>query len=443
MSRFDPLSMSLDQLISHRETQSTNHNNRKGGRSGPVSLAIKGSTSSNRRATRAGSAAAPYDSNHRGNASRNATNNGTSGNTFRAEVKHESAFKFLLSNTYAGILIGNGGSSVREMMDITDAAVHVSNHADYYPGTKERVIYITGPLAAVNLAQSLVWEMIGQQTDASDREGGIPTTVVTWEPSSAKNNPGQFDEVHVTGRISIPAAAGGLIVGRGGATIRSFSEESGVDSLTIDNKEDGEITQERVLTLSGSVAACMKCTSLILEKLQEGKNDLTHCYVCNGTGYAKVLRGTGNVPASNTFGSGGSVLGGYHGHGHDGHSVAGSSISPRARGNNYSNNNNAFDIDDDFSYSPRPSGRQVFASTGKFLLFFFYYWLSDFCRVLTDKGLFDPTVKTGVCAETLSAHTTIELAVPNAMIGSLLGVQGSTLNEIIGLSGAKVVVSKR
>ena len=52
-------------------------------------------------------------------------------------------------------------------------------------------------------------------------------------------------------------------------------------------------------------------------------------------------------------------------------------------------------------------------------------------------------MKTGVPAETLSANTTIELAVPDNAIGAVLGPQGTTLNEIISLSGAKVVVSKR
>lgn len=353
MSRnIDPLNMSLDQIISHRETSHTN--NQRRGRAGPVSMAIKGSTTSNRRATRQGQAA-PYDPSQRNSShSYHHNNNGSNNNNtgLRAEAKHDAALKFLLSNGLAGTLIGNGGSSVREMMDITDAAVHVSNHADYYPGTKERVIYITGPLAAVNLAQSLVWEMIGQQADASARNNGNPLTVVTWEPSNAKNNPGQYDEVSVTGRISIPSIAGGLIVGRGGNTIRSLADDSGLDSLTIDNKEDGEVTYERVLTLQGSVASCMKCTSLILEKLQEQRHELTtHNYVCNGTGYAKVLRGNNNGGGSS---GGGHVSGGAS-------VTGGSSISPRGGGiiRHHHHDNN----DEDFT--PRNPGRTVFTVSGK------------------------------------------------------------------------------
>lgn len=52
-----------------------------------------------------------------------------------------------------------------------------------------RVIYITGTESEVSLAQSLVWEMIGQQTYDSD--GALN---LIWEPSKAKDNPGEYDK---------------------------------------------------------------------------------------------------------------------------------------------------------------------------------------------------------------------------------------------------------
>lgn len=42
-----------------------------------------------------------------------------------------------------------------------------------------------------------------------------------------------------------------------------------------------------------------------------------------------------------------------------------------------------------------------------------------------------------------TVDTTITLAVPDELIGNILGKQGSTMREIISLSGANVVVSKR
>jgi len=46
-------------------------------------------------------------------------------------------------------------------------------------------------------------------------------------------------------------------------------------------------------------------------------------------------------------------------------------------------------------------------------------------------------------AETLSANTVIELGVADHLVGAILGLQGQGIGEIISLSGAKVIVSKR
>jgi len=56
----------------------------------------------------------------------------------------DSAIKFLLSNSHAGTLIGTGGKAIKELMEVTGAAVHVSAHQQLFPGTDSRVIYITG-----------------------------------------------------------------------------------------------------------------------------------------------------------------------------------------------------------------------------------------------------------------------------------------------------------
>lgn len=191
------------------------------------------------------------------------------------------AIKFLLSNYLSGIFIGNGGSSIREMEQLCDASIHISNVTDTYPGTKERVVYMSGSEPAVTLAQSLMWEMIGQQAYADMSNKGP----LLWNPSHAKDSPGQYDDVVVQGRVTIPAASAGSIIGRGGNVIKGLASETGVE-VTLDSKEDADFSQERVLTICGTVAQCMNFTSRILHRLV--KNNEAH-YVVNGTTYPKRL----------------------------------------------------------------------------------------------------------------------------------------------------------
>lgn len=266
--------MSLDQIIANREhtNHSKNQNQNRGGsqlnRSRPsAQLNVKGSAGS-----RAARRAAPYQQIR--SFPRHSSNDGSTG-----LKKDSAAIKFLLSNYLSGIFIGNGGSSIREMEQLCDASIHISNLHDNYPGTKDRVVFMSGSEPAVTLAQSLMWEMIGQQTYADLSKKGH----LLWDPARAKDAPGQYDDITVEGKITIPALGAGSIIGRGGTTIKTLASETGVE-VTLDAKEDAEFTHERVVTIAGTVAQCMNFTSMILHRLVQN-NEAT--YVISGSTYPK------------------------------------------------------------------------------------------------------------------------------------------------------------
>jgi hypothetical protein len=77
----------------------------------------------------------------------------------------QASFKLLLPSGYIGTLIGTGGSTIKELSELTGAAVHVSDAGAFYPNTSERFCFISGSLKQVNYAQSLLWKMIGMLTE--------------------------------------------------------------------------------------------------------------------------------------------------------------------------------------------------------------------------------------------------------------------------------------
>jgi predicted DNA-binding transcriptional regulator AlpA len=238
-------------------------------------------------------------------------------------------------------------------MEISGASVHISDSQSHYPGTSDRVIYIAGMYNEVNLAQSLIWEMIGQQTFAET----AGKRSIKWSPSEVNpltsGKTGEYDDVLVYGQITIPAAAGGHIVGRSGSHLKFLSDESGVH-IDIDDKMEADSLQtyERVIFLEGTAAACMKCTSLILKKISTLEEGSTYSYP--GTGYPKSSTRSNNKDLS-------------------------SKVSKQ----------------DD-----------------------------------AEKFHFDTSIPltSSSCAEVLSAHTTIEIAVPDHFVGAILGVQVSLLS---------------
>lgn len=211
--------------------------------------------------------------------------------TEQVDTQHEDggkkvAIKFLISNSHAGSLIGTGGKSIKELKSVTNARIIVSGALEVFPGTGERVVLISGNINAVDLAQTLVWEMIAQNVQSgSDRS-------VDWSPEVVVNNLGTNDSVEVKAKITIPAAVGGLILGRGGETIKEISAESGA-SIIMTSKEEALFTQERVLTISGQTFQCIKCVNFVLSKLEEQEEVAP--FLNRGTTYSapNVRRGPG------------------------------------------------------------------------------------------------------------------------------------------------------
>lgn len=315
-------------------------------------------------------------------------------NGLAKKVLYDAAIKFLLSNNLAGSIIGSGGSAIKSLIEVSGANVHVSGAGDVYPGSPNRVVYITGTERAVSLAQSLLWEMIGQQSAETEK---------AWDPAVAKASPGEYDNVEVAACVAIPAASAGLIIGRGGATIRALSDKSGA-AVTLNDKDEieNEQTQERVLTIAGTVSSCMECTALVLSKLMEESDGCV--YEHNGTRYPRIT------------------------------ASAGRSTAGRRR------QANVTDIDRAGHRNIVDEMRAVGTLPAKRKVSLYHTGVGGSSRK-GGGGVHDTIPSSDSFA--VSTNTTIELAVPDSMVGAVLGVQGVTLGEIISLSGADVKLSKR
>lgn len=178
----------------------------------------------------------------------------------KLDSDEQSMFKMLISDNAAGAIIGKSGKTISELQTQSNARIKVSQTADFYPGTNERTILLTGPIHTVLEAQELIWDKIAQFSK--------PRVTNRPAPPPTDDSPAP-----IMGKVLIPNEAGGLIIGRAGATIKAIQEQSGA-RVQINPKEemDSKISKERVLTISGTEEACAKCTELIIIKLQEDAN---------------------------------------------------------------------------------------------------------------------------------------------------------------------------
>ncbi|KAL0817360.1 hypothetical protein Bca101_073804 [Brassica carinata] len=130
--------------------------------------------------------------------------------------------RFLVPKPLAGYVIGKGGSTITQFQDHSGAQILLSRNQEYFPGTTCRIVVLQGE-------------------DGSDVE--LRRT-----------------------RVVVPHSSCGSIIGKGGATIRFFIEDSNagikISPMVFE-------LSDRLVTLSGTMEEQMRAIALILTKLTE------------------------------------------------------------------------------------------------------------------------------------------------------------------------------
>ncbi|XP_059307605.1 protein BTR1-like isoform X2 [Lycium ferocissimum] len=156
--------------------------------------------------------------------------------------------KFLLSNAEAGSIIGKGGSTITELQSRSGARIQLSRNYEVFPGTSDRIVMVSGFLDDLLKAVDLI---LGKLLDEFYAEDGGEV-----DPRS------KF-------RLVVPNSSCGGIIGKGGATIKSFIEDSraGIKISPQDNNFPG--LHDRLVTVTGTLGEQMRAIELILFKLAD------------------------------------------------------------------------------------------------------------------------------------------------------------------------------
>lgn len=142
--------------------------------------------------------------------------------------------KFLTPETLASAIIGKEGKVIAAMRTSCNAKMGISEHGDFYPSTDCRVL-----TAQTNEAESLT--ELGRQIVAK----------VAEVAKAAGETEGDGE---LTLKVLVPRAAGGGIIGKGGASIKELRESSGA-KISIGEAIGFGPGAEQVVTLNGSTQA--------------------------------------------------------------------------------------------------------------------------------------------------------------------------------------------
>ncbi|XP_059986777.1 RNA-binding protein Nova-2 isoform X2 [Lagenorhynchus albirostris] len=219
--------------------------------------------------------------------------------------------KVLIPSYAAGSIIGKGGQTIVQLQKETGATIKLSKSKDFYPGTTERVCLVQGTAEALNAVHSFIAEKVReipqamtkpevvnilqpQTTMNPDRaKQVIPTSPRTATKSSPRSSLSLW--LPTQAKLIVPNSTAGLIIGKGGATVKAVMEQSGA-WVQLSQKPEGINLQERVVTVSGEPEQVHKAVSAIVQKVQEDPQSSS----CLNISYANVA---GPVANSNPTGS--------------------------------------------------------------------------------------------------------------------------------------------
>uniref|UniRef100_A0A8C4TJR4 NOVA alternative splicing regulator 2 n=1 Tax=Erpetoichthys calabaricus TaxID=27687 RepID=A0A8C4TJR4_ERPCA len=209
--------------------------------------------------------------------------------------------KVLIPSYAAGSIIGKGGQTIVQLQKETGATIKLSKSKDFYPGTTERVCLIQGTVEALNNVHNFIAEKVREMPQSAQKTEPVsilqPQTTVN--PDRIKQVSSLPDLTHVffflQAKLIVPNSTAGLIIGKGGATVKAIMEQSGA-WVQLSQKPEGINLQERVVTISGEPEQNRKAVEIIVQKIQEDPQSSS----CLNISYSNI---SGPVANSNPTGS--------------------------------------------------------------------------------------------------------------------------------------------
>eukprot|EP00250_Pteridium_aquilinum_P007602 c17274_g1_i1 orf=595-1740(+) len=169
--------------------------------------------------------------------------------------------RFLISNATAGSVIGKGGATICELQARSGAKIQLSRNHEYFPGTAERVVVLTGTTNEIMAAFKLILSKIhGEAEDVEPKANQV--------------------------KLVVPHIFCGAIIGKGGATIRTLVEDSHAAIKLSSPEQAVPGFQDRLVTVTGNFEEQLHAVTLITKKISE---DANYVQYASGSSYTGMV----------------------------------------------------------------------------------------------------------------------------------------------------------
>eukprot|EP00180_Rhodochaete_pulchella_P002829 Plantae.Rhodophyta-Rhodochaete_pulchella.ctg444.p1 GENE.Plantae.Rhodophyta-Rhodochaete_pulchella.ctg444~~Plantae.Rhodophyta-Rhodochaete_pulchella.ctg444.p1 ORF type:complete len:401 (-),score=40.03 Plantae.Rhodophyta-Rhodochaete_pulchella.ctg444:1681-2727(-) len=188
-----------------------------------------------------------------------------------------------IPSSVVGIVIGKGGETIRDLQLRSGAHVKVTPDSEAIPGAPERAITITGTVDAMELVHNMLFDLVneGLQRNAARKLGGGGSSSGVNDLGSGTGDGGalMYPSASITVVLSVSNDKVGLIIGKGGATIRELQQRSGARIVVAKEEPSNKETNTRPVTVTGPARFVEAAKALINEKMSgQGNQPVSQVY---------------------------------------------------------------------------------------------------------------------------------------------------------------------
>ncbi|KAK6083580.1 KH domain-containing protein [Seiridium cupressi] len=206
-------------------------------------------------------AVARADNPHGGGGSRNAP--APAPTTLR---EGEDVMQIMVPDRTVGLIIGRGGETIRDLQERSGCHVNITSESKSVNGL--RPVNLIGTREAAAQAKELIMEIVDSDSRQANNGGGAAPSKPERHPKNdhSRNNALGGGDDKINDAIFVPSEAVGMIIGKGGETIREMQNTTGCKINVSQSSGPGET--EREIGLVGSRDAINRAKRAIEDKVE-------------------------------------------------------------------------------------------------------------------------------------------------------------------------------
>ncbi|KAG5978587.1 hypothetical protein E4U56_000022 [Claviceps arundinis] len=184
-----------------------------------------------------------------------------------AAREEEDHMQIMVPDRTVGLIIGRGGETIRDLQERSGCHINIVGESKSVNGL--RPVNLIGTVESAGRAKDLIMEIVDSDTRG---DGAAAVVIKKIAPAPARSEPpprdmggnsGGSDKVNDS--IYVPSDAVGMIIGKGGETIRDMQNNTGCKINVAQSSGPGEVKRE--IALIGSRDSIARAKLAIEEKV--------------------------------------------------------------------------------------------------------------------------------------------------------------------------------